>query len=238
MVGSQEKTGRRSGDTQSSQAGAAKKIHHKEFAQRMEQACDGNPHVPPLHHGRLVWVVNQLQTRFGTKVSTETVRKWFAGESFPRVEKLHQLAEVFGVDEGWLALGQAPDLKPAERKARNAQVSGIVNVLAGVIEIEGGKPAFPDCKREKADLFAIIKGAHYTFRVVLGTEAGALIEFKVPPDTGDQFVVGVVIQPNFTFDFYEIDAETIANGTRRGGHIEVSGDHRTLRRIKTFADRP
>ncbi|TGW07270.1 XRE family transcriptional regulator, partial [Mesorhizobium sp. M2D.F.Ca.ET.145.01.1.1] len=78
----------------------------------MEQACDGNPDVPPLNHGRLGWFVDRLE-QHKVQVAKETVRKWFAGETRPRHPAMKALAQILKIDEGWLSAGRAPDLSEA-----------------------------------------------------------------------------------------------------------------------------
>lgn len=214
---------------------AGKILRHREFGQRMSQACDGHPLVPAPNYGRLGWVVEQLEMR-GLKTTQESVRRWFGGEARPKIEVIHLLAEIFQVDDAWLALGQAPDLQPKEKVVRNAEVAGAVNILAGVIQMAGGHPAFPQAGAEKADLYAIIRGAKYEFRVVLA-QPGPDLRFIVPSDLDGQIVIGVVSKPDHCFDFFEIEPEVVAEGKRRGGYVEVVADEDRLRRIKSFSER-
>lgn len=116
--------------------------------------------------GRLKWVVDQFDEKFGDRITTETVRKWKDGLTKPRQEKLQKLAVILDVDPTWLYLGTQPEVTPRQQVARNASVNGAANVVAGMIELDGGRPAFPD-NGNPADLTAIIKGALYNFRVIL-----------------------------------------------------------------------
>lgn len=213
-----------------------KKIEHKAFAQRMAQACDGNTQVPPPNFGRLQWFVDQMDERFGAKSTPETIRKWLAGETMPRPKSLHQLAEILQVDEAWLSLGHAPELDQRQQKLRNAEADGVVNVVAGFIQMCGSNPAFPEpsdkrAQREHIDIYAIIRGAQYAFHVVLAKEG----RFVVPVGAEETFVVGVIRTSDLTCDFVEVDAESIAAGKRKGGFIEV--ENTGLKQIKTFAER-
>jgi transcriptional regulator with XRE-family HTH domain len=121
-----------------------KVIRDAGYAQRLALACDRSDQCPPLHQGRLVWVVAQLQERFGLDVTTETVRKWMHGEAKPRLDKNSKLAELLGVDPVWLYQGIDPNLSPREKKARNAMADGAVNLIAGFIQMDGGAVAFPE----------------------------------------------------------------------------------------------
>lgn len=214
-----------------------KTIRHKDFARRMTQACDGHAHVPPPNFGRLQWFVDQLRDRFGADTTPETIRKWLAGETLPRPKSMAMLAEILEVDEAWLSLGAAPELDRKQQKLRNAEADGVVNVVAGFIQMSGGNPAYPspDDKRaadSEIDLYAIIRGAQYAFHVVLAKDD----LFAVPVAAENNFVVGVVRTGELSCEFYEIPVEVLSEGRRRGGHIEIVGTE-GLRKITTFRER-
>lgn len=196
------------------------------FGARLTQACDNHPHCPPLHMGRLRWIHEEMLKRFQISASTETVRKWMLGEMKPWAHKAEKLAELLSVDASWLYLGEAPLLTGHERKVRDATVSGMVNVVAGFIEADGGHPAFPaaDDKRaakDNVDLVAIIKGANYSFHVSTATETGAGYVFPVPLNHENVIVLGV-IRDGFSVRIIEIDREKIAASPRRSVTIEVT----------------
>lgn len=217
------------------------KFPHRDFGQRLSQAADTNPHCPPPHHGRLQWIATQLEERFSINVTIESVRKWLSGETRPRIKTLHALAEVLTVDEAWLAIGQAPELQPRERAARNSQAEGVVNLLAGVIQMAGGHPAFPEEDSDTVDVYAIIKGAQYAFRAVSGETTEDGLRFTVPAKTDRQIVIGVIENPDHQFDFYEVLAETIESSTNRGGFVEVvvpkDAAESALKKVRTFGER-
>lgn len=221
-------------------------IRDKEFGRRLESACDGNPHIPGVNKGRLTWFKNQLGERFGEKISIETVRKWFAGEVKPRPDKLKLLAEILEVDEAWLSLGVSPDLQPRERKLRNAMADGAVNLLAGVIQMNGGSPAFPEegdkrAVRDQVDLYAIIKGAQYAFHVSLAQSVGPKeFKFTLPANYDGAFQIGIIQEESTKFQFVELNEGIVeGQGVRKGGSIEVTARESDLmlRRIVNFRDR-
>lgn len=221
-------------------------IRDAAFAQRLALACDGNAKVPPYNFGRLTWFKNQLLERFGETASVETIRKWFAGEVKPRPDKVKVLAEMLEVDEGWLSLGIEPELQPREQKVRNAMADGAVNLLAGVIQMNGGHPAFPkpDDKRatkEHIDLYAIIKGAQYGFHVSLGQPVDKqTVKFTLPTNYDGAFQMGIVQEDSTRFLFVELTGQTVSeHGVRKGGSIEVTVPQAELklRQIKSFRDR-
>jgi hypothetical protein len=63
-------------------------IRDKAFSNRLNSACDSNSHVPAYNYGRPSWIREHMASDMGVEVSTETVRKWFAGESRPRPDKM------------------------------------------------------------------------------------------------------------------------------------------------------
>ena len=225
-----------------------------QFSLRLRKACDDNPQIPPYNRGRQAWVRTQLAERFGVSVSNETVSKWFTGVARPRPDKVRVLAQLIEVDEAWLALGVAPDVQPRERKLRNAMADGAVNVLAGFVQMCGGHPAFPEEDGAAArggahvDLYAIIKGAHYSFHVALGQEAGPnTYRFVIPYGYEELIVIGLVQREPLVCDFLELAHDMIEkHGVRRGGAVEVTiangpKGYVTGRdawpRIRTFAER-
>jgi len=223
------------------------KILHADFARRFQIACDGNQKVPLPNYGRLGWFVTKLAER-GTSVTIETVRKWFAGESRPRTKAMTDLAIVLEVDEAWLAVGKSPEITEKQQKVRNASADGVVNVVAGLIQVCGGHPAFPvegDAKAaaQKIDLTAVIKGAMYAFHITLAQLKDDGLHFAVPVEAVENtLVIGAVRTGELSFNFYELDAETLAaHGKQKGEVVDFAATPEWLdsdsNRIKTFSQR-
>ncbi|RWX65021.1 hypothetical protein EN780_19260 [Mesorhizobium sp. M4B.F.Ca.ET.089.01.1.1] len=220
-----------------------KDIAHPDIARRLENACDGNPDVPPLNFGRLKWFVDQLE-KHGVTVAAETVRKWFAGETMPRRAPAQALARILKVDEGWLLTGTSPDLSEMARKTHNVVAGGAVNVVAGFIQMAGGHPSFPEeddvvAKANNVNLYAIIRGAHYRLHVtsIVGERGGY---FLIPHDTKNGTVtLGVIPQADFQVTIYELDWPTIEKvGTRKPNGYEVRlADTTAFRSVTSFAER-
>jgi transcriptional regulator with XRE-family HTH domain len=219
------------GEGPSSSAGSRtpkKVIRDPEFAKRLAIAFDHHPVVPPPNYGRNVWIKEQLEKRFAASVSVEAVRKWASGEMRPRPQMLSYMARLLEVDESWLSLGIEPELAPREQRARNAMADGAVNVVAGLIQINGGSPAFPEenderAKRAHIDLYAIIKGAQYALHISLAqsVDDGDGYRFTVPINFKDAFQMGVIVTGVSSVLLVEIDEENIAAGHRKGPGIEV-----------------
>ena len=90
----------------------------------------------------------------------------------------------------------------------------------------------------KINLYAIIRGAKYSFHVTPIVTAGVARQFLVPSEAENNVVLGVVPTEGFAVRIYELDWEKIkADITRKGGfyHVPLEGfDHRE---ITSFAER-
>ena len=67
----------------------------KQFAKRLNEACDGRPHVPAYGQGRQEWIKKALA------ISSEAARRYFNGSSRPRPDKMKKLARALEVDEAF-----------------------------------------------------------------------------------------------------------------------------------------
>lgn len=189
------------------------------FVGRLKTACDGHPDVPAYGLGRQTWVKEKMQ------VSHEAVRKWFTGGR-PRPAKMSELARLLGVDEAWLSLGVTPGMVPKERKTRNAQAQGVVNVFMGLLQLSGGHCAFPaegDPAAGYVSLYAIRGGTQTSYHVTLGLPlADGAIRFIVPSAYEQCVVVGAVLRSLAEVRFLRMPAELIAaHGVRKGGYVVV-----------------
>ncbi len=216
-------------------------IRNPKLAERLDWAADQHPHCPPKHFGRLEWFREQL-TKHDVSVSPETVRKWLSGENSPRQDKVTVLAEILGVDIGWLQFGVDANVTPREQKARSAVVNGLVNVVAGLIQADGGFPAFPsedDKRAEKdgVDLYAIIKGAQYAFHIAAGEQDGDKLRFTIPANHENVVVLGVV-REGFSTKVFEIAGDVaVAHGKTRNRSVEMVVSESDLKQITSFASR-
>lgn len=199
-------------------------IRHPDFARRLAEICDEKPEIPPLNQGRLVWFRQQFASRFRVKITLESVRRWFAGDSRPRMLTMKQLAEVLEVPYEWLSLGVNRGATVKEQKARNALADGAVNVVAGFIQMDGGHPAFPpEGDETDEDLTAIIGGRRYVIHVALGAVSETSIKFLTPARHEHLTVVGVVPVAATRCDFlYLAPALLDAHGKHVGGGIELA----------------
>lgn len=198
-------------------------IRDKEFAKRLEIACENNPHCPTeQYRGKQKWVYDSLEEQFGIKVSPEAVRRWFAGEMRPRPKTIAALARLLDVDTAWLTLGTKPDMQPKEQKARNAVADAAVNLVAGIIQMQGGHVAFPEANEADVDMFAIINGRQHAIEVRLEFKMDSMKRrFMVRRDSGKNLVIGVVpleIETGFGFQLLLLDPK---QGDSRGDFSEI-----------------
>lgn len=172
-----------------------KVIRDKDFARRLLEACERNPHCPTESpRGKQKWLYEHLNSRFGLRVSAEATRKWFSGEARPRPLTMKKIAAVLDEDEGWLSLGIKAESTPAEKRVRNALANGAVNLTAGLIQLQGGNVAFPEDDDETGtDVYAILKGRQYRIMVRLGFDMGRdLVKFYIGKEFPKHHVIGVI----------------------------------------------
>lgn len=211
---------------------------HKAFAKRFNQAIENIPDVPPEHYGRLKFIVERLDA-FGLKVSQETVRKWKSAETLPKHSSMEQLAEFLKVDHSWLAFG-TESISPTMSALNERTVfeNGAITLLAGFIQIGGGT-VLQASGDEKADLRAVIRGAQYSLRVIVGQPEGDGYQFDVPADTDttETLIVGIIVQGGMSVEVYEIESELFERSEKRDAFKRVRAKASDLRRIEGFAKR-
>lgn len=192
----------------------------KGFSQRINTACDQNPHIPPYGMGRQTWVKEKMG------VSHEAVRKWFLGQARPRPDKLTQLANVLECDEAWLALGKKGDLDPREKRARSLNIEGAVNAVTGLLQLNGANCAFPGEKDPAAsyvDVYAINRGVQLAIHVALGKQGPpGQFKFTIPKEYEACKVIGVVHARANRIHLINMDFDMITKyAQRKGGFFEV-----------------
>lgn len=207
-------------------------IRDKEFAKRLESACEANPHCPTdEYRGKKKWIYDNLEEQFGIKVSAEAVRKWFAGEARPRRKVMTAVARLLEVDEGWLYLGIKPELDQKEKKARNAVADAAVNVVAGIIQMQGAHIAFPDEATPGVDLYAIVNGKQRTIVVRMAFDLGQdRYRFTINDTSLDNVVIGLFKSiEGFTFNMVHLSRELVEkHGQHRGDFREIAIERRGL----------
>jgi len=229
----------------SKKANAGARYPHADFARRFESACDENPDVPPPHHGRLIWFVTQFENRFQVTTTSETVRRWLAGISRPKPQKLAMLAQILKVDEAWLSVGTEGEIRTKREVTYGSSMRGEVNLVAALIEMDGGTVAFgqgteTDTSSRSPHFFAIVKGAQYSVHVEKISGEGDEAEFVIPAKCEGMAILGVRRTGPTCFEIYDIPWDVITEkAVRKSGHFHLSfSEHKdALNLLEGFAKR-
>lgn len=204
-------------------------IPHKDFAKRFQEVCDGHPLVPEFTQGRLRWIRDELESKFGVNVSRESVRKWYIGETLPRVNRIQNLAQLLGVDYGWLAFGKRPELDMKARPKRYLAESGATNAVIGFIQLSGGYCALPEENDPNVfvDIYAIVKGRQRSLAVCLAKEDADGLRFSIPLGYEKCVVIGVVLKGVGNIEMFIIPSRIISeDGVLTGPSIDLTVDHK------------
>ena len=199
-----------------------RKIRDKDFAKRLNDACDNHSEVPPYNYGRLTWIRDQLSSKYSEKITTETVRKWFAGEARPRREKMKKLAALLKVEEAWLSLASTV-IDSKHRATRQRRATGAANILAGFIQLtDDSAIAFPD-ESAIEDFTAIINHKKYDMYAALAVEKNGSYIFYTPINHKQLTVIGVIPTKGNSVIFLKFPPAVIEKeGRKKGDHIEVA----------------
>lgn len=203
---------------------------HAAFARRLNQVIEESDLLPPYNQGRYTWISEQLRKQFGVEVTRETVRKWVWGETIPRNEKLRALANLFDVDEGWLAFGITSEVNKKVTPKKILADSGVVSLVAGLIQMAGGTCALPEPgdRNDFVDLYAIIGRRQRMIAVSLGDEvAPGKYRFSVPNEFEQCVNIGVVRTGFASFDLLLLSHTQIKSyGDRLGPYVDVTATKR------------
>lgn len=179
----------------------------EKFKTRLVKACDDSPAIPAYGKGRQIVIADHL------KVSQEAVRKWFAGESEPKRDKLKKLADFLSVDEAWLSLGIRPEVDRNTQKFAGRAAEGAVLVVAGAIQLAGGNCAFPlddDPKKGYIDIYAIVRGKKADIHVSTARETDEnVFELVVPREFAEVKCVGYFPARSPMFNLVDLSPELI-----------------------------
>ncbi|MBB5986019.1 hypothetical protein [Sphingobium lignivorans] len=222
--------------------GTWKKLRDPGYGIRLREACDNSPHCPDENYGRGPWLQEELKKR-DIIASRESIKRWLHGEVRPREAKSDALADILGVDRTWLFVGNYNTIAPRDRKQLASSASGYVNIVAGLIQIDGNSIAFPQtgdkrADQEKVDFYAIIQGANYAIHVSVGEAREGGTMFRLPSNNSELIVIGL-IRDGMNFTLIDIDQDTIAEGNARGSWVEVTLDEQAVsrRRLQNFTKR-
>lgn len=164
-----------------------------EFAFRLAQAVEGHPMAPPTPHGRQRWLKERLEKETGVIVSANSVHKWMNGMSRPRTDNIREIARVLSVDEVWLSLGRRPVADSATIQEQASMADGATLLVAGLIEMNGGKTSFPGEDEKDVSLWANIAGQRVGLIIVNGQVKGSSITYMVPEPVGKNRIVAASV---------------------------------------------
>jgi transcriptional regulator with XRE-family HTH domain len=195
----------------------------EDFSKRLDTALHGHPHAPP-GHGRQRWLRGLVAERTGLQLSPEAVRKWFSGQARPRPDVMKKLAQALEVDEAWLSLGVGRTERPVDTKKRNATADGAVNLVAGLLQMQGGHIAFGEDPNEGVDIYAILNGKKLDIEVKMAREyAENQLRIALSPKLAANTVIAVVPnQKGLTVKLLWLTPALIKeHGRRKGGYVEI-----------------
>lgn len=202
-----------------------RRIIDKAFVRRLETACENHAHCPN-DYGKQKWIREQIQKKHGVRFSPEAVSKWFLGTSRPTIKTMALLASILEVDEAWLTLGKTPDITPTEKKRHTLWSDGSVNLLAGMIMLNGGQIAFNEDEEQEVDFFSIIHGKHYSIKAAAGIQQDDKVLFVLPKNPDRLLNLGIIGSDTFTgVNVIKLPTDIIHKyGRRRGTHTELVVD--------------
>jgi len=165
----------------------------KEFGKRLIIAVEGHPLAPPTPFGRQSWVIEKLQKETSTKVSNNTMSRWFNGQSMPRKDHIRALSKILSVDEIWLTLGKKPVAPIEETGPGAAKAKGGALALAGMIEMKGGRVAFSADTTTPEDLHISFAGVSFPAIIVAPQQSEKDWTILVPEPAGDCRILAVAL---------------------------------------------
>ncbi|SON54240.1 hypothetical protein HDIA_0699 [Hartmannibacter diazotrophicus] len=184
---------------------------NEDFSVRLRKSIARNLRAPQ-GRGQQKWLREQLDAKFGIKVTAEGVRKWFAGEAFPRQEVVPKIAEVLEADEMWLLTGRTPGNPSASTGHRGAIASdGAVTLVAAHIQLAGGTIANAS-QGSSHNLEAIINLKHRPLTVLLASDALGF-ELAVNENAKDIVLVVPTTVPTI-YEFYLLEIDELRDISR------------------------
>lgn len=214
-----------------------------EFAYRLNQAVAGHPLAPPTPFGRQKWLQDKLAKEAKLDVSANTIHKWVHGMARPREDNIRKIAKALAIDDVWLSLGRSPVNTETETKAGAAQTGAGALVLAGLIEMAGGKVTFPTAEDEAVSLFVHTDSSRQGITVVSGQVKDGKISYMVPEPVGSNRIVSVQVRESrsgasgcfMILDLTEAPRQNfggfsvITGETRPEGQVKIDGQRTLLR---------
>lgn len=221
-----------------------------EFGDRLRQAIEGHPLAPPTHFGRQKWLKDKLERETQLTVSPNAAHKWMHGASRPREDTIRKIAKVLQVDEVWLAHGRRPLLDQATAKVESIRGHGATLVVAGLIEMGGGRVTFPNEAESATSIWADLGAGRHGMTVVAGQRRGTAISYVVPEPVGSNWIIAVNVQsPDSDCASGRFELHDLTKTTRKNfggfsviqaevlpeGKLKIEGRKNLLEPIPNFA---
>jgi len=192
-----------------------------EFAKRLKTAVSNHREAPQLH-GQQKWLRERIEQKFGKTLSPEAIRRYFAGDNKPRPNIIQMIAGALNVDAAWLTYGTNPAQSDIASRQHKALAGGATNLIAGMIQLNGGHIAFPEAGETSIDLYAIIGGAQKSISVKAFTKKAEASVVHFPHDHERLISLIVVVEGPTSYRIYRVPSQTISDvGTSKGGYVEA-----------------
>jgi len=224
----------------------------EEFSHRLGLALEGHPRAPGNVHGRQSWLRRVLKEQTGRSVSANTVHKWCRGTARPRPDALRDLARVLNVDEVWLSLGRKPTSEIASPGKNAAAAGGATMLVAGLIEISGGRVSFPAPGDGVVTLWANIGDVSIGLLTVFPQNSDDGPVFIIPEPVGDSRIIGVIPRHQTDgctstacvdlIDLTDVPRENLGGfslirlASRKDGRFKAEGQRSLLRPMKSIEE--
>jgi len=131
--------------------------------------------------------------------------EWGNGTALPRPDSITTLAKLLKFDVVWLQMGRKPGAPASAVAVESAKTTGAVMLLAGAVEVAGGRVTFPEAKDELPHLWANIGTARFDVIVVGPTFAPETVSFVVPVPVGQSRVVAAMPAQNKAGHTFALD---------------------------------
>lgn len=166
-----------------------------EFGKRFRAALETFALDYPDGYGVVTGFRNKM-ANMGREFTIQSVHKWHTGQSRPREDKIKFIAKALGCDPVWLSLGEMPTGSAVEVPHAAQLARGAVLVVAGLIEIAGGRVTYPELGRTDPRLAVSFEGQRFDVIVISPqADTGSVVSFILPAQVKGARIVAVINPP-------------------------------------------
>lgn len=186
------------------------------FGQRFRQSCEDNPKLPEKNYGLYSFLQRRLKEDYDLEVSRESIRKWYSGESMPRMENVGAIAEILGVDKFWLMYGlsgmvEEDNHPPQPQKPQPfPSLKGCIHLVAGLFMVNDYEVTFIDDEdAHTGDFYVHVGNRKHVVAVfqgldgMIGTDS---VLFRINKKVDRSISIGFIPSGNFEFDLVRLDS--------------------------------